>query len=273
MSNKPFTENKSSQVENSKLQLAKLAKQRGLDARLQSTKPTSTWSQRAQARAVVEKATQQKNLENIFYYASQKTSEQDVGSEPDADWMTEFLNLACQTQVKTMQMLWADILSQELATHGSFSVKALRTLTLMTQREASWFQLACQLSSIIGGENNHKLVTGVLRPASNLGLVRARWDKISLGQHRMPYNHILQLIELGLIFDRELEISPSIHHDTSLVHGQSHYSLRPRLKGCKLLYYRFTPIGDELAKLIESDVLSSYQEHLEQLLHKHFSPQ
>ncbi|MDO6763587.1 TIGR03899 family protein [Agarivorans sp. 1_MG-2023] len=270
MSDKPIIENKNSQVENTALQLAKLAKQRGLDALLQKDKVPSTWSQRAQARAIVEKATQQQNLERIIYFSAQKTSEQDAGSEPDADWMTEFLHLASNTQVKSMQMLWADILSQELSTPGSFSVKALRTLKLMTQREAKWFQSACELSSTIGGEANNKIITGIVRPASNLGLVRAKLDKISLGQHRMPYHHVLQLTELGLLFDRELEIRPSAHHDTPLIHGEAHYSLRPRFKGCKLIYHRFTPIGDELAQLINKQALSSYQEQLEQLLHNYF---
>ncbi|MPW31679.1 TIGR03899 family protein [Agarivorans sp. B2Z047] len=270
MSDKPITENKNSQVENSKLQLAKIAKQRGLDALLHKEKAASTWSQRAKVRTTVELATQQKNLESIFYFAAQKTSEQDVGSEPDADWLTEFLHLASNTQVKSMQMLWADILSQELATPGSFSVKALRTLKLMTQREAMWFQTACELSSSVGGETNNKILTGVARPASNLGLVRAKLDKISLGQHRMPYHHVLQLTDLGLVFDKELEIRPSSHHDTPLIHGQAHYALKPRYKGARLLYHRFTPIGDELAKLITTQPIASYQEHLEQLLHNYF---
>ncbi|MGY5450707.1 TIGR03899 family protein [Agarivorans sp. MS3-6] len=270
MSDKPIIENKSSPVENTSVQLAKLAKQRGLDALLQQSKPSSTWSQRAQARAIVEHATQQKNLEKIIYFAMQKTSEEEVGNEPDADWMTEFLTLASNTQVKSMQILWADILSQELMTPGSYSVKALRTLKLMTQREAQWFQSACELSSIIGGEANNKIITGVVRPTSSLGLVRAKLDKVSLGQHRMPYHHILQLTELGLLFDRELEIRPSGHHETPLVHGSTHYQLRPRYKGCKLIYHRFTPIGDELAKLITKQPITAYQESLERLLQTYF---
>ncbi|WP_432460888.1 TIGR03899 family protein [Agarivorans sp. QJM3NY_25] len=270
MSDKPIIENKTSQVENTSLRLVKIAKQRGLDALLRKQQPNSTWSQRAQARSIVEQAVEQKNLENIFFLAAQKTSEQDLGSEPDADWMSEFLKLASNTQVKSMQLLWADILSQELSIPGSFSVKALRTLKLMTQREALWFHTACELSSTVGGESNHKIITGAVRPASNLGLVRARLEKISLGQHRMPYHYILQLTELGLLFDRELEIRPSIQHNTALTHGTTQYQLRSRYKGVKLTYHRFTPIGDELAKLIEKQPQPSYQEQLSVLLQNYF---
>ncbi|WP_084404912.1 TIGR03899 family protein [Aliagarivorans taiwanensis] len=269
MAKTPNTTSSKKRRINVKQQLQEVAHKRGIDALLQESKPHSSFAQRAEYREKLEHAREQQNLERISALAMKQASDQEIGNEPDADWMTEFLRLASKTQVPAMQQLWANIWAEELRQPGSFSVKAMQTLKQMTQREAQWFQHACEMTCQVGGELNRKIVTGVMRPPAAMGWVRPKVEKLNLGQFRLPYHHILHLAELGLIYDRELEFRPNSSQATYLsINGRSH-AMRPHSKGCRVTYYRFTPMGDELAKLIGDQADNGYCHQLLGLL-EHF---
>lgn len=247
-----------------------LARHHGLHAVIEAKTAESTYSQRASARQKLELARRQKNLEQILARAERLCSDE-ASSALDPDWFNAYLDLAQDSQNKQMQLLWAQILAQEIVTPGRFSIRALRTLTLMTQREALCLQRAVQLASRMGGEQNHKILVGALRQPPRLGLSRARLRRLGLGHYRLAYSQIMELSELGLIYDRELESSFAAELDLSFEQGGTMWLLRPRTRGCKLLYYRFTPIGDELAQLIEASPIDSYQQDLSDLLNEFYT--
>lgn len=252
---------KDSSIPTAKDSVQSLALRYGVDALMDNNKPDSSFSQRAKVRQQLNLTQQQKNLEQILA-SVEKLCGDETGSDVDPDWTHAYLALASRSQSRSMQQLWAQILSREVASPGSFSVRALHTLTQMTQREAQWFQRACQLSSRIGGDGNNKLLTGVIKPAGNLGLRRSRVAKLSLSQYRLSYNHMMQLSELGLIYDRELETTPSPTHDLLINYADSRWRLRPKGKNIRLFYHRMTPIGDELAQLIPLSPIETYQQEL-----------
>ena len=138
-----------------------LAKKHGIDGLLLNNKQTS-FSDRAEHREKIEAAAKQKNLEQIMVLATQQCGD-DAGGELDNDWFTAFIKLAEEISSRSMQQLWAKILSLEIASPGAFSVKALTTLKQMTHREAVVFQRLCNLASHFAGDNGHKLLTGYFR--------------------------------------------------------------------------------------------------------------
>lgn len=249
-----------------------LARRYGLHTLIEEESPESSFSQRAFARARMEQARSQKNLEQILALAEQLCGN-DAGSHVDPDWFSAYLDLAKHSQNSAMQKLWAQILAMEIVTPGHFSIRALKTLTQMTQREAQWFQRAVLIASQMGSDQCHRLLVGVHRPASRLGLSRAKIKRLSLGRYRLTYNQMMQLSELGLLYERELESSFAAELDLNFSLGGRHWILRPRYRNCKLLYYRMTPIGDELSKLIEGTSIIRYQEDLEELLQEFFEIQ
>ncbi|MFM2477552.1 TIGR03899 family protein [Celerinatantimonas sp. MCCC 1A17872] len=261
-----------SSVTSAKQRTLQLAKRHGLHTLIEESSPQSSYIQRAMARERLEKARTQKNLEQIMARAERICGDE-AGSRIDPDWFSAYLELAKNSQTPAMQRLWAQILSMEVVTPGHFSIKALKILTQMTQREAKWFQRAVQLASRLGGEQSHKLLIGAIRLPGRFGIHRQRIRRLSLGRYRLAYNQIMQLAELGLIYDRELESSFAAQFDLSFEQGGKMWLLRPRYRQCKLLYYRMTPIGDELAQLIEPTPISHYQDDLAQMLQDFFDLQ
>lgn len=268
MNQTPFQHEKPTII-SAKQRASLLARRYGLHTLIEVSSPESSFAQRALARERLEKARIQKNLEQIMVLA-EKMCGDEAGSRLDPDWFSAYLDLAKFSQTKAMQQLWAQILAMEIVSPGHFSIRALQVLTQMTQREAKWFQRAVQLSSRMGGEHSHKLLIGAIRMPSRFGLKRQRIQRLSLGRYRLAYNQVMQLAELGLIYDRELESTFAAQLDLSFEQGGKMWLLHPRFRECKLIYYRMTPIGDELAQLISQQSVQNYQEDLSQLLNEFF---
>ncbi|MFM2486630.1 TIGR03899 family protein [Celerinatantimonas yamalensis] len=271
MSTPPIKQDSSSVI-SAKQRTLELARRHGLHTLIEEPHPQTSFSQRAAARLRLEQARAQKNLEQILARAEQICGDE-AGSRVDPDWFSAYLELAKNSQTVTMQQLWSQILAMEVVTPGRFSVRALQTLTIMTQREAQWFQRAVQIASRMGGEQSHKLLLGAIRMPARLGLQRRRVRRLSLGRYRLAFNQIMQLSELGLLYERELESSFAAQFDLSFEQSGKMWLLRPRYRQCKLIYYRLTPIGDELAQLIEPSPIVNYQTDLAELLEEFFELQ
>ncbi|RKF15868.1 TIGR03899 family protein [Alginatibacterium sediminis] len=265
MGNSSLTHPTTSNLNNAKSDLAKLAKRFGLDAKIAQSKSEKNLFQRAKTHSLFAETLRQDNLENIVEHAFKDCSVDQVSESLDPDWINAFWSMAAQVHNPKMQSLWGKILSMEIANPASFSVKSLSVLKLLTQREASTFQHACDLSSVIGADNNHKVIVAAHRPSAKFGLSRALVSKLKLGQYRLSYHQILQLADLGLLYERELE--SSINDGEIRIHqGDLLYQLRPRQRHCKLSYYRFTPVGDELAALIKASPHTEYRSAFAQML-------
>ncbi len=264
--NDPSTIKNESSIMNSIQQLREVAKTRGIDGILTANKHT-TFERRAAMRITQEQARQQQNLESIVVRAN-NFCEDVISDHIDPDWLTAFLSMAKDISSPHMQTLWGKIFALELNHAGSFSVKSLRTLEQMTQREAQMFQAACNLSSQIGHDSNHKILLQGHQKSNNFVLFKKRQNhSINLGRHKLPYSSFLTLADLGLIHGNELElVNLPQDREFPIAYGNQKLFVKIKNKSACLKYYRFTHIGDELVKLIPHEGKADYFAELKEQL-------
>lgn len=125
-------------LKNRKALLQQLAEQRGVAGLLHGDIKIS-FGERFKIRQQLDEAAQQKNLETIVELAS-KQGKDELGSEPDPDWFSHFLELAQNIRHPAMQQFWANILSQELLNPGHCSIQALSRLQMMTQKMRCYYK-------------------------------------------------------------------------------------------------------------------------------------
>ncbi|MBZ6067878.1 TIGR03899 family protein [Aeromonas schubertii] len=263
MSELPPPKRDSSNILSSQEQTLRLARSRHIDGML-TKNSDSTFEQRATFRLAAEQATRQRNLETIMVMAQRHCGEIVAGGEPDPDWVTRFLQLAEEIGSVPMQQLWGRIFALEIAAPGSFSIRALTTLKEMTQRDAMLFQRLCALSCNYVGSEERRLLTGLYQGARLL--TRAKSSHMGLGKYRLPYNALLQLFELGLLHKGELESGELPAEGLELAFSHQRWRLQGKQSHTKLIYYRLTPVGNELARLLEEPSLEEYLKDLQTLL-------
>ena len=90
--------------------------------------------------------------------------------------------------------------------------------------------------------------------------------RLGLGKYRIPYNALLQLFELGLLHRGELESGPLPADGVELEFGDQRWRLQRKQTNITLLYYRLTPVGNELAQLLQEPPLEEYLQDLKTVL-------
>ncbi|MGC9422118.1 MULTISPECIES: TIGR03899 family protein [Vibrio] len=264
-------EKKSSYLKDSASRISTIAKQHGLDALLLSEKPQKTALDRALKRERDRKEQRQKNLEHIIQLAHVACHNETAG-DPDQDWLYRFFDMAQDIHNSSMQRLWAQVLKREVTNPGFTSMKALTVLQSMTPKEAQILQRAATLACSFGSDTSLKVLFG-LKINNGLFSLGKRNSTITLniGSHQLPYSSLLVLIELGLLHATELE-SGEIELDPPLSfnYQNKHLTLNATSKGVHLLYYRFTPTGNELCRLLGNKPNMSYYDQLIALLGQKF---
>ena len=212
----------------------------------------------------------QANIESITSKSLALCDERTSDATPDPDWIMQFMAMAEEIHQPDMQQLWATILADECAKPGQYSLKALQTLKAMTRRDARLFQQFCRLTSVTSGDDSRKVIFALSVSPSWHQLFSKRGNhKLSLNQYAMPYSSILWLMELGLVFNTELETSALTGSQAfTLTYAQEQYAFKVNSAESRLLYYRLTPIGDELARLLPPDPHREYRAALFGLLEK-----
>ncbi|GAA4881336.1 TIGR03899 family protein [Ferrimonas pelagia] len=213
----------------------------------------------------------QLNVEAIVNHAISCTNNSVAGHEPDPDWLHQFLSLSEQIQTPRMQEMWGKILAMELAQPGAFSLRALETLKKMTQRDALLLIRAVALSCTINNESNHKLLIGYRSEPGYAGLLRPRQPQLPLSRFGLPYSAILTLREQGILFAAELETGRlELDKPLRIRFVEQTMLLRPRHARLRLRYYRFTPLGQELARLVQESGDEDYIAALNKLVLRDF---
>ncbi|QCZ92540.1 TIGR03899 family protein [Salinimonas iocasae] len=206
-----------------------------------------------------------KRIGNIARNVSIKASPQ---KELDPDWFFAFQALAENIYSAAMQELWGKILAVELSAPGSFSLRSLETIRLLTERDARLFRRAVSIASWPARSAIPRILVGYYRRRAVIDILRPQPPgQLNLSSFGLSYPDLLALIDLKLIFASEIEsseLAPGIP-----VHwrcGRQSYSLQAKKPGSALVYYKFTSVGAELFRLFEKKQTDDYLTALYQLM-------
>ena len=269
-----YQEKKSSYIKDSASRIQTIAQTYGLDALLQTDPPAKTILERARFREEQRKEQRQQNLEQILKLAHLSCKDETTG-DPDQDWLYRFFDMAQEIHNPAMQKLWAQVLKREVTNPGSTSMKALKVLQDMTPTEAHTLQRAASLACSFGGDASRKLLIGYRAQGGLFSFgKRDTTNNINIGSFQLTFSSLLVLIELGLLHGTELE-SGEIDQQTPLLlsYQGKNLQLQALSKGVRLLYYRFSPTGNELCKLLGNKPNSQYYDQMVALLNQKFSVQ
>jgi uncharacterized repeat protein (TIGR03899 family) len=261
-----------SAIKDSGANIASIATRYHLAAEITSPSSGLGIDKRIQARSVQIQERRQQNLEKIIAFAHASCRDE-AASTPDDDWLYRFFDMAQDIGNSAMQRLWAQVLKREVINPGSTSIKSLKLLKDLSAKEAQIIQRGASLASNFGGDGANKLIIGYKAKSSLFSLGRTNDNTtLNLGSFQLPYSSLLLLIELGVLIGTELE-SGEIETNPAVVvtYQGKHLALEPHSKGLRLVYYRFSPIGNELCRLLGNKPNMKYHDQLVTLLNQKFT--
>ena len=221
---------------------------------------------RKEARAVNRQRNVEAIAEGALNYASMPASEEPL----DPDWVTSFFDLAEKVSSPTMQKMWSTILAQEISDPGFYSVKALKTLAGMSQRDARSFVTVCGALSGLYPDYRVNIITGYWSEPS-------LWRKDISGSIELPrfgltVPDMLNVENAGLLYPapHELSLHPK-DRKFNLFFQSNHLQLAARFRTkCALRVRLLTPVGLELSRLPAASLNEAYWNELRTLLSKPF---
>jgi len=203
-----------------------------------------------QERFIHRETKRQNNIDNVTQIAAEQISQEDeISEEPvDEDWSTRFFNIVEDISDEEMQKLWGRILAGEVKQPKSFSLRTLELLKNLSKIEAEVFTLASTL--VISSRNSPFLFRGE--------------DNEALTKYGFTFEHRLLLTELGIL-QAETNITrnfKTLTNDYVTYFESGKYLIKALKKanseGNNLPIYRFSKIGEELLKLINSNINDYY---------------
>ena len=203
-----------------------------------------------QERFIHKEIKRQNNIDNIAQIAAEQISQEEHISEEqvDEDWSTRFFNIVEDISDEEMQKLWGRILAGEVKQPKSFSLRTLELLKNLSKNEAEVFTLASTL--VISSRNSPFLFRGD--------------DNEVLTKYGFSFEHRLLLTELGIL-QAETNITrnfQTLANDYVTYFESGKYLIKTVKKANSemnnLPIYRFSKIGEELLKLITSNINDSY---------------
>jgi len=255
---------KRSSSASSQMQLLGLAKQFVLDGGLVSAEKQVPIEDRTHKRARIGALRKQQNLEVIIKKSLSYCSNSEVTDKADPDWFNTFTQLAEDVSNKTMQDLWAKILAGEISQPGSFSTKTLKIFREMSIADAKLLAKACSLAVSDNAKRNIRIISGAYQTPSLFNFFnKLREQSIPLSQFSLSYADLLVLADNHLVFVQETESSPMDKSEAfHFTYNGSPLTLSAKKVNCVLKFYKFTPIGSELARLINDSGDSDYLKYL-----------
>jgi uncharacterized repeat protein (TIGR03899 family) len=255
------------------LQLLHLAQNFALDVAMIADDKKMPIEDRARKRERLSHLRKQKNMEDIIQKTLAYCSEGDVVNQTNQDWFNSFTSLAEGISNNTMQDLWAKILAGEIYQPGSYSLKALQVFRNMSLGDAKLLAKACSLAIKDQSRKSLRLISGCYQKPSLFNMFdKNRQKNISLSPFGLNYSDLLALAENHLLFIQESETNLIEKNELlKLNYNGISFSIAAKKANCILRFYKFTPIGMELAHLIGDKPMTSYHEALKQQLSYHFT--
>lgn len=227
---------------------------------------------RALKRQQLIKIQQQQNLETIMGMSLTICPELTSRGRPDPDWLAHFNTMAEDIANHSMQKLWAKILVGESINPGTFSIKSLQTLKMMTQREATALQKCAPLCGYLEKEDSYLILHGYYKKPSIFDLLRkGSTESVNLSQAGLSFPNVLTLMDINILYRQEIE-SASLQKGQSmqLVYQRKKLTLTAKSNDLVLSYYKLTQTGDELKKLLQNPINKNYKQLLEKALENEF---
>lgn len=273
--NSPISESKSNISASSQQQLIRLAKNYSLEGGMLPEEKQKPILDRAAKRERIIILKQQQNLENIIHKAVDYCDNENIVNKADQDWFSHFIKLAENISNEVMQDLWAKILAGEILQPGSISLKALDELKKMSIHDAKLFGKACSLACHDNKKLNYRIITGSTQQSSLWNIFnKDKLQNINLNTVGLSYGDILSLSENHLVFTQESESHLlKKGENIEMNFNGKILSIIAKRKDCALRFYKFTPIGVELARLINDMPEINYLKRLKIDISSHFSIQ
>ncbi len=137
---------------------------------------------------------QQANRERIAEKASEEIRHNpgatDAGNQIDADWLNQFSRLAENTSGEALQSLWAKILAGEIRKPGSFRIRTLQQVSILSSDEAQLIHkilmYAIDREFIFRDDNRSFIAVGDLITCEHLDVLSGAGGTFSLTIHLQP---------------------------------------------------------------------------------------
>lgn len=244
----------------------------GIEAPLLPIEKQMPLEDRSNKRERLESLRKQENIEAIMEKTFAFCANKPIDKKPDLDWFNRYIKLAENVSNKTMQELWAKILAGELSRPGLYSLKALKVFRDMSIVDAKLLAKACSLAVKDSSKKNIRIISGSYQQPGLINFFnKDRQQHVNLSHFGLNYADILSLADNNLIFKQESESSMMIKGETL----NFFYNGLPLKLSCKkaniaIQFYKFTPIGTELANLITDKPNNEFYSVLKQQLGHHF---
>lgn len=253
-------------------QFLKISQLFGIEAPLLPEEKRMPLEDRCNKRKRLAKLRKQENIEAIMEKTFSFFENMQIDKRPDFDWLNRYISLADNVSNNTMQDLWAKILASELSRPGLYSLKALKVFRDMSITDAKLLAKACSLAVKDQSKKNIRIITGSYQqPGLFNFLSKDRQQFINLGTFGLNYADILSLADNNLIFQQESELSITTKSEKlNFYYNNMPLKLSAKKNNVALQFYKFTPIGTELANLITDKANDDFFAVLKQQLNHHF---
>ncbi|KGJ89798.1 TIGR03899 family protein [Colwellia psychrerythraea] len=253
-------------------QFLKLAKKFAIDGALLPEDKQMLIEDRTVKRARLSQLRKQQNIEHIMQKTLGYCADFELGQRTDLDWFSRYIALSEEVSNATMQDLWAKILAGELTKPGTFSFKALQVFRDMSIYDAKLLAKACSLAIKDPNKKGIRLISGVYQQPGLLNFFsKQRQQYCNLSHYGLNYADLLALSENHLIYLQESE-SSLISKGEALQFTYNGLPLKFTAKKSNvcLQFYKFTPLGAELAHLISDKSNDEFFAHLKNMLSHYF---
>jgi len=240
----------------------------GIQIPLHGKQKQASLQQRVEHRQLAAVLRHQENLERIVQKALEKSDQVLSINQPHQDWLEHFLELAERTSHPRMQELWARVLIIESKAPGSFSFRTLQLLASLTPYEATLLRRAKNITSFEKRTARHKIIIGFQqKPRFTRAFSKKITGQANIAKCGLNYPDVLTLVELGILHSELIETGIlQARHAVQMQLAGQRIAITPLEKELVLTYFRYTPTGEELCRLIKSTQHERYWEELGQAL-------
>ncbi len=213
------------------------------------------------------------NLKSILNIALNVTINEQTSDNLDPDWFFAFSTLAEEIYSAPMQELWGKIFAVEVSRPGSFSLRSLQTLKSLTHRDAKVFIKAVNVASKQNNDSVPRILVGYHKRKRLLSIFKKPVpEQINLANVGLSYPDLLSLQEMKLIYASEIESGEYREgQQTSWRCVNDTFTLTCKTQGVALVYYKFTPVGSELFKLVGKNTNPPYMQNIKAILTEVFN--